>query len=139
LKHVLDVSERVLGAEYPQTLGSVNNLAALYRAQGRYGKEHPDTLLNVNNLAFLYQSLGRYSEAEPLYKDALEVSERVLGRKHPHTPTSLGNDAGLLTGAAYRSPSHLEPITARRWLVVDKPGDAAYSLAKSRKPAWIQA
>ena len=31
------------------------------------GKEHPDTLISVNNLAVLYQAQGRYGEAEPLY------------------------------------------------------------------------
>jgi tetratricopeptide (TPR) repeat protein len=51
--------------------------------------------LSVNNLAFLYQSLGRYSEAEPLYKDAIEVSQRVLGKEHPQTLGSVTNLALL--------------------------------------------
>ena len=60
-------------------------------------------------------------------------SERVLGKEHPDTLTSLGNDAGLLTAAADRRPGPIEPMTAPgrwigRWLMVDKPGDAAYSL-----------
>jgi CHAT domain-containing protein len=50
----------------------------------------------VNNLAFLYQSQGRYGEAEPLYRRALETQERVLGKEHPDTLTSLGNLAVLL-------------------------------------------
>ena len=37
------------------------------------GKEHPDTLISVNNLAGLYQAQGRYGEAEPLYRRALEA------------------------------------------------------------------
>jgi hypothetical protein len=28
--------------------------------------------------------MGRYDEAEPLYKQALEIAERVLGENHPH-------------------------------------------------------
>ena len=31
------------------------------------GKDHPDTLTSVNNLAALYQAQGRYGEAEPLF------------------------------------------------------------------------
>ena len=49
------------------------------------GPEHPDTLTSVNNLAFLYRSQGRYAEAEPLYQRALAGMERVLGKDHPNT------------------------------------------------------
>jgi hypothetical protein len=45
----------------------------------------------VNNLATLYQRQGRYGEAEPLYRRALEASERTLGREHPDTLTSANN------------------------------------------------
>jgi tetratricopeptide (TPR) repeat protein len=107
----------VLGPEHPDTLGSVNNLAALYYSQGRYaeaeplfqrglrdrervlGPEHPDTLGSVNNLAALYYSQGRYAEAEPLYQRALRDRERVLGPEHPDTLASLGSLAGLLARA----------------------------------------
>jgi len=74
----------------------MNNLAYLYRGQGRYaeaeplylraraiservlGREHPLTLISLINLAGLYKSQGRYGEAEPLYLRALEACERVL-------------------------------------------------------------
>ena len=59
------------------------------------GQEHPDTLTSVNNLAFLYQAQGRYGEAEPLLRRALEARERVLGPEHPHTLTSVNNLAVL--------------------------------------------
>ena len=96
-----------------QTLNSVNNLAELYRDQGRYGKaeplyeralearervlgkEHPQTLISVNNLALLYRAQGRYGEAEPLYKRTLEAFQRVLGKEHPYTLTSVNNLALL--------------------------------------------
>ena len=59
------------------------------------GQEHPDTLTSVNNLALLYQAQGRYGEAEPLYRRALEARERVLGPEHPETLTSVNNLALL--------------------------------------------
>jgi Flp pilus assembly protein TadD len=61
----------------------LNNLATLYRAQGRYseaealtrrvltisegelGHDHPIVGLALNNLALLYAEQGRYGEAEP--------------------------------------------------------------------------
>ena len=112
-QQALQLSEKVLGKEHPDTIASVNNLAGLYQSQGRYaeaeplyqqalqlyekvlGKEHPDTITSVNNLAFLYKSQGRYAEAEPLYQQALQLREKVLGKEHPSTITSVNNLAGL--------------------------------------------
>ena len=105
--------ERVLGAEHPDTLTSVNNLAALYRATGRYaeaeplyervllvrervlGAEHPNTLTSVNNLAGLYYSTGRYAEAEPLLERALAGLRKTLPPGHPHLQIVAGNLAAL--------------------------------------------
>ena len=81
-------------------LASLNNLAVLYRSQGRYGdaepllqralqlcrevlgEKHPSTLDTLSNLAALYRSQGRFGEAEPLYTDALKLSREVLGETH---------------------------------------------------------
>jgi len=101
------------GETDPDTLTSINNLAGLYKSQGRYGEaeplykrfyqlseevlgpKHPDTLTSINNLAELYKSQGRYGEAEPLYKRCLQLREEVLGPKHPDTLTSINNLAAL--------------------------------------------
>ena len=113
-RRALEARERVLGREHPDTLTSVNNLAALLKSKGDYdaaeplyrralearervlGREHPDTLTSVNNLALLLYSKGDYDAAEPLYRRALEAQERVLGREHPDTLTSVNNLAVLL-------------------------------------------
>jgi tetratricopeptide (TPR) repeat protein len=107
------VSERMLGVEHPDTLASVNNVAALYESQGRYteaeplyqrtlhdserllGPGHPSTIVSVNNLAQLYFSQGRYIEAEPLYTRALRHNEQVLGTEDPQTLLSVNNLAAL--------------------------------------------
>ena len=60
-------SERVLGADHPDTLGSRNNLAGAYRAA------------------------GRLEQAIPLFERTLADSERVLGADHPDTLTSRNN------------------------------------------------
>ena len=51
------------------------------------GPEHPDVANSLNNLAALYQAQGRYAEAEPLYKRALAISEKALGPEHPDVAT----------------------------------------------------
>ncbi|MEL6780562.1 MAG: tetratricopeptide repeat protein, partial [Cyanobacteria bacterium J06597_16] len=43
----------------------------------------------------LYKSQGRYSEAEPLYREALEMRKRLLGDEHPDVASSLNNLAAL--------------------------------------------
>ncbi|MBL8252033.1 MAG: tetratricopeptide repeat protein, partial [Candidatus Competibacter sp.] len=106
-------AEQKFGPAHPNTLTSVNNLALLYQAQGRYGEAeplhqralagfekglgpmHPDVLLSVNNLAALYRAQGRYGEAEPLYQRALAGFEKGLGPMHPDTLASVNNLASL--------------------------------------------
>ena len=56
----LEISERVLGLEHPDTAASYNNVGSNLNAQ------------------------GRYDEAEPLFAKAAEIMTRVLGENHPH-------------------------------------------------------
>jgi len=57
-------------------------------------QEHIEGLLL--SLASLYQEQGKYAEAEPLFKRALAICERVLGPDHPHTQSVRRNYDGLL-------------------------------------------
>ncbi|MCK5661163.1 MAG: tetratricopeptide repeat protein, partial [Methanosarcinales archaeon] len=41
------------------------------------------------------QVRARYGEAEPIYKRALEIREKVIGTEHPDVATNLNNLAGL--------------------------------------------
>jgi tetratricopeptide (TPR) repeat protein len=101
----LALGRQAFGDRDPRTLRSLNNLAFLYDAQGRYGEaeplhqealqasrevlgsRHPDTLTSLNNLAAVYQSQGRYGEAEPLYREALQASREVLGPRNMTKPS----------------------------------------------------
>ncbi len=114
LRHALVASERALGADHPDALTSINNLAGLLNEKGDYagaqplferalkaserllGAEHIQTLGSVNNLAELMRNKGNYAGALPLYERALEASERVLGAEHPDTLMSVNNLAILL-------------------------------------------
>jgi tetratricopeptide (TPR) repeat protein len=102
-------SERVLGADHPQTLSSRNNLAGAYESAGRLaqaielhertladrervlGADHPDTLTSRDNLAYAYRSAGRLTQAIELHERTLADSERVLGADHPDTLSSRNN------------------------------------------------
>ena len=112
----LELAELVAGSENPFTVVFLNNLAGLYRVQGRYaeaeplykrmlaiiekapegGPEHSSFANGLNSLAELYRAQGRYAEAEPLYKRSLPIYEKVLGPEHPIVAASLENYGALL-------------------------------------------
>ncbi len=60
------------------------------------GPEHPDVGTSLNNLAELYRAQGKYPDAEPLHKRALAIVEKALGPEHPDVATALENYAALL-------------------------------------------
>lgn len=51
--------------------------------------EQPDTLATMNNLALVLGSLGRYSEAEQMYRQTLELKQKLYGAEHPDTLASM--------------------------------------------------
>ena len=59
------------------------------------GPNHPNTLSSMNNLAGLYKNQGKYDLAEPLYVECLELRKTILGPNHPDTLISMNNLAGL--------------------------------------------
>ncbi len=56
----------------------------------------PSYAIRLNNLANLLQDMGRHDEAEPLFRQALEIDEKTIGTQHPEYAMHLGNLAGLL-------------------------------------------
>jgi len=71
-QHALEIRERVLVTDHPDTAGSLNNLAGLY------------------------DSTGQYEQALPLYERALTILQKKLGEQHPNTQTCTENYQGLL-------------------------------------------
>jgi tetratricopeptide (TPR) repeat protein len=86
---------------------TINNLALVYRAQGKYGEaeeflkralvirekalgaSHPDVGQTLSNLANVYRDQGKHTEAVGLFKRALAIREKALGASHldggPHS------------------------------------------------------
>ncbi|OHW99554.1 kinesin light chain, partial [Colletotrichum incanum] len=113
-RQTLELSQKVLGLEDPDTLGSMNNLAVVLQYQGRYkeaeqiqrqtlelrqkvlGLEDPNTLGSMNNLAAVLQYQGRYKEAEQIHQQTLELRQKVLGLEDPNTLASMNNLAEVL-------------------------------------------
>jgi len=96
-----------LGSEHTAVATYLDNLANLYRDQGRYseaeslfvqaleitkkvyGQQHPSVAESLNSLALLYKNQGRYCQAEALYVQALEIRKKLLasGKNHPTSAT----------------------------------------------------
>lgn len=113
-RRVLELREKNLGKEHPETLASMNNLAQAFCNQGKYieaetmhrealalkekllGKEHPETLTSMNNLGIVLSNQGKLAEAERLHQETLALSEKVLGKEHPHTLLIMSNLANVL-------------------------------------------
>jgi hypothetical protein len=64
----------------------------------------------MNNLADLFDSQGKYDLAEPLYRETLQLTEKVLGKEHPDTLQSMNNLAVLLQR---RSSATTSPVSSR--------------------------
>ena len=106
---VMDMRNKLLGAEHPETLVSMEDLARTYQDQGRWneaeklliqvmdkskellGAEHPDTITTMGSLASTYHDLKRWNEAEKLEIHVMEIRKKQLGEKHPYTLTSMAN------------------------------------------------
>lgn len=110
----LEAQTRSLGAEHPDTLRTLQNLAGTLSTQGDpagarrlldqaleaqtrlLGAEHPDTLATLQNLAVMLEAQGDFAGARRLYEQALEARTRLLGAEHRVTLGILNNLAGTL-------------------------------------------
>ena len=66
----------------PEEPGAAGTLAGTERM---LGADHPDTLGSRSNLAYAYQAAGDLGRAIPQYEQTLADTERVLGADHPQT------------------------------------------------------
>jgi tetratricopeptide (TPR) repeat protein len=123
LKRSLAIS-KLLGTDYEAK--ARNNLAELYRLQGRYveaepllqeslaireralGPDHAAVAASLRNLAELYRSQGRFKEAEPLFKRSVTVSEKALGPDHRFVALMIGSHGCIQTRPLPEIPSDVE-------------------------------
>ncbi len=102
-----------LGPEHPDTLQSMNNLAAAYYSAGKLdlalplleetlklrkatlGPDNPQTFQSMNNLNCAYQAAGKPELALPLFEETLKLSKAKLGSDHPQTLMSMNGLAAV--------------------------------------------
>jgi tetratricopeptide (TPR) repeat protein len=114
IRRELQAMTALQGPEHPDTLISMNNLAATLWSTGDHigartleeqvleirrrvlGPEHPRTLTSMNNLASTLWSMGDHAGARTLLGQVLQIHRQVLGPEHPNTLISMGNLASTL-------------------------------------------
>ena len=91
------------------------------------GANHPDVGQTLNNLAIVYRAQGKYTEAEGLYKRALAIREKpsvqttpTWARPSPTWPTSIESRASTArrrrcTSARWRSESRPSVRATPTW------------------------
>ena len=55
----------------------------------KLGAEFPDTLTSMNNLAYTLKRLDRLEEAVMLMRDCAGRRKRIIGPKHPDTISAV--------------------------------------------------
>ncbi|KAF7328273.1 Kinase-like protein [Mycena venus] len=75
----------------------------LLKREGSLGADHPDTVIAMLNLASTYHRLGIYDRAAELQVRAIDKRKKILGAAHPDTLTAMCNLA-----ATYRNLDRLE-------------------------------
>jgi tetratricopeptide (TPR) repeat protein len=90
-------------------------------------KPNNDLANSLNNLAELYRSQGKWAEAEPLYKQALNIRRELFGnRPNNDLATSLNNLAGLYESQERLAEAEIlynEALKIDRLLFGDRPSD----------------
>ena len=113
-EEVLRLRREKLGADHPDTLTAMHNLAISYRQAGRLeealgmgeevlrlrreklGADHPDTLDAMHNLANSYRRAGRLEGALGMSEEVLRLRRDKLGADHPDTLSAMNNLAVTL-------------------------------------------
>lgn len=112
---ILAAVEREFGEDHPQTIIALNNVAvsleqtrqdpdrivtirrrALTLAESIHGPRHPNTLTTRNNLAMVYAGRGLHQDAEPLFRESIEVLSETFGENHFMTIAVRKNHAESL-------------------------------------------
>ena len=98
-----------LAANTPAAAFSLNNLALVQKAIGKYAEaeqsykkaidiyqslgktNHPDYTNPINNLGELYRTMGRLQEAVYAFEEVIEVRKKTLGTDHPNYANAVNN------------------------------------------------
>jgi eukaryotic-like serine/threonine-protein kinase len=103
LEQALNLQQRILPMDHPDTLSTMSTLAVLYISNGKLpqgeplavhvaearrralGEDHPDTLTSLISLADLYRMQNKNAQAEPILLSLVQAQRRLKGNEHLDT------------------------------------------------------
>ena len=109
LERSVALNLQVLGADHPDTLNGMHNLAVAYCDAGKLdlalpllwetfklmkaklGPENPHTLASMNDLAATYWKAGQLDKSIPMFENVLRIRDMTFGRGHPDTLQARAN------------------------------------------------
>ena len=99
-------TELVQNGKTAEAIPLAEKYAAVMKSQ--HGAESAQYVLAASKLAVLYESSARYDDAEPLYRQVIQIFEKVLGPDHPNVASPVSS-LGKVLHAANRS-AEAEPL-----------------------------
>ncbi|MGC1308640.1 MAG: tetratricopeptide repeat protein [Phormidesmis sp.] len=148
-QQTIDQSQGVWGSDNDYAIAAVEAQIRLCRELGqqdladklaaqRERAVQPDQYENAvevaaskNRMGFALYKKGQYGKAEPLWLQALALSQRILGDDHPDVATSLNNLATLYESQGRydeAEPLHLKALALRQRILGNDHPDMAQSL-----------
>jgi len=103
---------------WPECERLIPQALVCHRLIEKYGMEFPGAARLLNQAAYYLKIRAQYLTAEPLYKRALSIQEKVLGAEHPDTAMSLNNLAELLNDQGKYEEA--EPLYRRALSIQEK-------------------
>jgi CHAT domain-containing protein/tetratricopeptide (TPR) repeat protein len=89
----LSVREKALGPDHPDVATNLNNLAKVLQ---ELGKDQQLTVSEARARARSGTLMGAMTDVENMFRRALAIQDRSLGREHPSTALTLSNLGSLL-------------------------------------------
>lgn len=131
----LDTSTRTMGAEHPNTLVCMDNLASAYGADHQnetalslfektlemrrriLGPSDKDTLRTMNNMAAIYERIGQVKKSLSMKETNYILTKNLLGEEHQDTLIALGSlAAGYLAAGQFPKSIELHQQLHDKWL-----------------------
>lgn len=105
-RRALEIGDRTLGPDNPDSIILLNDLSRLYLKQSAYGEaeplllrllelkrnkgeDHPEVATVLASLASVRQALGMHESAEQIWRRVLDIRERTLAPNHFATASAL--------------------------------------------------
>lgn len=109
LKKGLEIREKILGLEHPDTYELTSNLASLNKDRGNYkqaeilftkvlkmtskefGNEHPKVAMAMDKLATVYDDQGKYKKSTSMHLKSIAILKKTVAAEHPFTAECMNN------------------------------------------------